>query len=248
MDADGGEESAANSASTTKAKAKAAKGEPHKLTANMAKYNTDHYNLYDHEEPNDITAKEGTFTKFADYDDYELYINATLDDVSTIPTAGVRIDDLTISRVLTKFTHAKLTANWPADIDKQGMPRPTRAPLGLAAKVWVSAGEADVEGNVVEEGHQGYYYRWWKGLHCLMGKEGMDSGLFVQRPTGEAPLCKGFGFKVGFRAVVQEAEGGFAKDEDEDVVTGEVRDEEILGEEEDEGVAVKGEEEGEVAV
>lgn len=205
-DAGGEHESSINVTPTPKRKGRVVKGEGHKPTSAMAKYNTDHYNLYDINAPNAIAAYEGPFTKYADYDSYELYINPNLTDVNAVPTSGVRIDDLTISRVLLHFKAAKLCENWPADFDKQGMVRASRVPLGLAAKMWVDVGATDVNGNVVGEDQQGYYYKWYRGVHCLMGKEGMDAGMYVQRPNGEKPLCQGFGFKVDFKAVVQEAE------------------------------------------
>ena len=83
------------------------------------------------------------------------------------------------------------------------MPRATRMPLGHAAKIWVVASTRDVDGNVVEEGETGWYYMWWRGIHCLMGREGQAAGLFTIRPSFEEFKCEGFSFKIDYKAEVQ---------------------------------------------
>lgn len=60
---------------------------------------------------------------------------------------------------------------------------------------------------MVTAGEEGWYYKWWGGIHCLMGKEGFDAEMYLIRPSHEEFLVKGFGFKKGYRAVVQADEG-----------------------------------------
>lgn len=61
----------------------------------------------------------------------------------------------------------------------------------------------DVDGKIVRLGQEGWYHDWWRGLHCLMGKQGYDEGLYLVRPSWEKFLCEGMAFKVGYKAVVQ---------------------------------------------
>lgn len=170
-------------------------------------YKTEYYQLYDHLNPHPVEPVKGPFTSFKAYDEYTLFIRAHLPSIEEIPTSGVRIDDLTISRVISKMKASQLHKNWPADLDRHGMVRATRMPLGLAAKVWVDIGDVDVHGQVIPAGEEGWYYKWWGGIHCLMGKEGFDVGMYLIRPSHEEFLVKGFGFKKGCRAVVQAGEG-----------------------------------------
>jgi len=100
-----------------------------------------------------------------------------------------------------------LHRNWPADLNKAGMIRATRVPLGNAAKVYVKEGEIDIDGKIVKKHDEGYFYKWWRGIHCLMGQEGLNANLYLIRPSFEAFRCNGFTFKIGYRAVVQAPEG-----------------------------------------
>lgn len=84
-----------------------------------------------------------------------------------------------------------------------GMTRGLRVPLGHAAKVFKDVGQKDVAGNILGEGEQGYYYLWHKGLHLLCGKEGLDAGVYLKRPSLETPICEGLGWKKSGRAVIQ---------------------------------------------
>lgn len=79
----------------------------------------------------------------------------------------------------------------------------SRIPLGLAAKMWVAEGDVDVDGKAAGVGQDGWYYQWWRRLHCLMGEERYEAGLYLTRPSHEKFKCDGFGFKIGYRAVVQ---------------------------------------------
>ena len=175
--------------------------------ASHMRFNTTRYKLYDHDNPQNITPAPGSFTgDFSKYDHYVLFVKPILNSIGEIPTRGVRIDDLTLSRVLGKMKDLELNARWPADIDMKGMVRARRVPLGRAAKMWVTAGDVDIDGNVMGVEDEGYYYKWWLGLHCLMGHEGFRAGRYLQRPSHEEDLCPGFAFKKRYKAVVQEPE------------------------------------------
>ncbi len=192
----------------TPKRSKAVKGQP-RLPSSAAKrdYGTSKYQFYDSTNPPDVQPVLHSFVKFGDYNRYSLYVNPYLDNVSDVPTSRVRIDDLTISRIIEHFKPFILSKNWPADLDKASMVRATRMPLGNAAKVWVNAEDIDVEGNTASQDQEGYYYRWWRGLHCLCGDEGLQADVYRIRPSFEKFLTDGFGFKLSCKAKVQLPEG-----------------------------------------
>ena len=175
--------------------------QPQYLSPHFRRYSTSHYTLYDPKKGNVGPRASEPFLKYAQYDKYTLYMNPAVKRVEDIPTSGVRLDDMTIAFVLTLCTPDTLRANWPADFESHGWVRPTRMPLGQAAKFWKGVGEIDVDGNAVPEGGAGYYYKWWRGIHCLCGKEGEDD--VYQRPCHERYRCPGVGFKVSSRAKIQ---------------------------------------------
>ena len=61
---------------------------------------------------------------------------------------------------------------WPAEFDNNGMVKARRMPLGHAAKMQVTIGEIDRNG--VEAVENRWYYKWYRGLHCLCGLQGQD--------------------------------------------------------------------------
>ncbi len=176
---------------------------PRKPTPGLLKYDTNHYRIYNEKAQNRGTAVADPFTTFRRYDDYALYINPILKEteLDRIPYSGVRVDDLTASKVLSHFDHKTLHTRWPAEFDLKGMIRATRVPLGRAAKRWINRGERDVDGTLVEK--EGWYYLSWGGIHTLMGKEGLDAGRYMIRPSWESFKCPGLGFKVSDWAEVQ---------------------------------------------
>ena len=172
-------------------------------TPGLLKYDTDHYRIYDATTQNQGAPVLGPFRNFAQYDDYALYINPDLKDteLDQIPHSGVRVDDLTASKVLSHYGRKTLRTRWPAEFDQQGMIRAMRVPLGRAAKIWVNRGERDVDGKLVDKA--GWYYLSWGGLHTLMGKEGLDARRYRVRPSHESFKCPGLGFKISDWAEVQ---------------------------------------------
>ena len=122
-------------------------------------------------------------------------------ELEQIPHSGVRVDDLTASKVLSHYGRKILRTRWPAEFDQQGMIRATRVPLGRAAKRWVNRGERNVDEKLVEQ--SGWYYLSWGGIHTLMGKEGLDVRRYRIRPSFESFKCPGLGFKISDWAEVQ---------------------------------------------
>ena len=143
----------------------------------------------------------------------KLYINAKLENLYSIPAKGVRLDDLTAFRGLYGFPKKgkkgfpaqRRNECYPAEFDAKGTIHATRYPLGRCAKIYASVGEIDIDGNTIEEGEQGWYYAWYRGLHMLPGAEGAH--LYEIRPSFENFRCKDFSFKKKFKALVQEANG-----------------------------------------
>ena len=120
---------------------------PHEPTPGLLKYDTNHYRIYDATTQNQGAAVVGAFRNFAEYDDYALYINPNLKDteLDQVPHSGVRVDDLTGSKLLLHYDRKTLHTRWPADFDQKGMIRAERVGLGRAAKRRVNRGERDVE-------------------------------------------------------------------------------------------------------
>ena len=176
---------------------------PRRPTPHMLQYHTNRYRLYDATTQNQGAAVVGTFKQFGHFDDYALYINPNLlnTELEQIPYSGVRVDDLTASKVLSHYRRNILRTRWPAEFDQQGMIRATRVPLGRAAKRWVHRGERDVDEKPVEQA--GWYYLSWGGIHTLMGKEGLDADRYWVRPSFESFKCPGLGFKITDWAEVQ---------------------------------------------
>ena len=181
--------------------------EPRPPTYTYRKYHTGHYTPYDPIKRNAGPAAASKFSTFSQYDQLTLYMNPMVTTVDDIPVKGVRLDDMTVALVLDKCGQKTLSENWPAEFDAQGMIRATRVPLGYAAKTWEEEGAVDVDRNVVPVGGAGYYYKWWRGLHCLMGKEGLDANKYLIRPSYETFKCAGFGFKISSKAEIQLASG-----------------------------------------
>ncbi|MCJ1477680.1 hypothetical protein MMC13_006353 [Lambiella insularis] len=92
-------------------------------------FNTQRYIRYDLAQPSAPTGNN--------VDHYHLYINKdlpnTVSAILKIPTNGVRLDDLTVSRVL-----ANVEKN--VKFDHDGMIKARRIPLGRDAKIWVIVG------------------------------------------------------------------------------------------------------------
>lgn len=168
----------------------------------LAQYNTDYYTRYDAAHPPNAEIVEGAFVTFARYDNYHLFVDGSLTNPDDVPTGPVRLDDLTISTLLSVKKKAKFLNNhWPAEFDRAGMIRATRAPMGIAAKIWANAGDEDAEGRIIT--NPGWYYLWWRGLHILCGKEGVEAGIYKIRPSFEAFVADGLCFFKKFRAVLQ---------------------------------------------
>ncbi|KAL9035156.1 MAG: hypothetical protein Q9180_005009, partial [Flavoplaca navasiana] len=101
------------------------------------------------------------------------------------------------------FSSAELARNWPAEFDLAGMVRALRNPLGNAFKIYAQADTKDMYGNVIEEA--GWYYGWWRGLHCLMGQEGEQAGLYWVRPSFEHFKASGMAIKAKSVCIVQQS-------------------------------------------
>ena len=188
----------------TKKKQSRVIGTPRKPRDWMLRYCTAFYASFDPTKPKDVPPPiTEAFSKFSQFDDYLLYTSSPK-SIELIPTQGVRLDDLAVAWVLMSGMSKKvLNQNWPAEFDTKGMVRASRVPLGRAAKVWITAGQKDLDGE--EAGKSGYYYRWWGGIHALVGEEGFEH--YLTRPSFEDFRCSGFGWKVSGWAIQKAEEG-----------------------------------------
>ena len=181
---------------------------PRAPTTILKQYQTSAYTPYDPVQNNVGPAVMDKFKSFAQYEKFTLFMNLTVTTknfATIVPTSGIRLDDRTAGVALRCLSMKDLHAQYPAEFDTAGMIRASRVPLGHCYKKWFEAGKVDIDGNVLTE--SAYYYLWWRGLHCMMGKEGMDAGLYMIRPSFESFKCEGFGIKVSHKAVVQHASG-----------------------------------------
>ena len=170
-------------------------------------YETEHYVPYDLTNPDPPPAKEAKFRSTSGmgfYDGYQLYSNSDPSTYQQIPRdVGIRIDDLLLALILENAsTNAEAKRYAPTELDQACMPYARRIPLGNAVKLWVKEGEMDALGRPAKE--TGWYYKWWRGLHNLRGKEGYDTGDWLIRPSGEQELERKMYFRVEWKCVVQD--------------------------------------------
>ena len=63
-----------------------------------------------------------------------------------------------------------------------------------------------MDNKIIPEGEEGWYYRWWFGIYCLMGDEGYKAGLHHVRDNSIAPkmvVGPRSSFRKGGKAVIQ---------------------------------------------
>ena len=85
--------------------------------ASVMKYCTDFYVPYSHEHLNPAVPYGGVFTKADDYNEYPLFRYKGKIDYRTIPTSGVRIDNLNYARVVEGYTAKELFNKFSSEFD-----------------------------------------------------------------------------------------------------------------------------------
>lgn len=125
--------------------------------------------------------------------------------IDKILAKGVRLDDLNVAIVIEsgELGRKPRNENWKAEFDIKGMVRGLRVPLGHAAKEFKKKGDVDIDGNVLRDADEGWYYLWYRGLHLLCGQEGSVGKIYLKRPSFETDRCKGLTFKKSHKAIVQ---------------------------------------------
>ena len=181
---------------------------PRVPTDRLKRYNTGHYVTYDPGNPI-VGPSAGPFRRgnrnFGKYDNYKLVNDNTI-TLQQLPKSGVRLSDYWAAKVaVAGFSKKELAEHWPAEFDSDGMIKAERFPLGNAAKIWVKAGTFDVDGNAVPPGQDGWYYLWYRGIHILMGDEGLEHYPYMIRTSFEAEKCQGLHFRASFPAAIQGA-------------------------------------------
>ena len=73
-------------------------------------YTTEHYQLYDVNSSQKIESISEVFVNFDKYNDYMLYINLTLKKIEKISIVEIKLNDLTISRVLSRLESKALNS------------------------------------------------------------------------------------------------------------------------------------------
>lgn len=184
-------------------------GKPRKPSVAMLKFSMTHYELYDPKAFAPLPENPLAHSTFVQYDGYKLFMVPSALMADDIPRRGIRLDDMHVAIVLEsgKYSRRQLGTFWQGEFDNNGMTRARRVPLGHAAKEWKNVGDVDIDGNVLLEGEQGWFYLWHRGLQLLGGQECLDAGLYLQRPSFETDRCTGTSWKKGYPAAVQLAPG-----------------------------------------
>lgn len=173
-------------------------------------HSTDHLTKFDPNRPYNMQAvtAEHPFPRsiFYNYKGYHLCMDQHITSALEVPQLPVRLDDRLVALVYEGFSCYERVRLWPSEFERDGMVKLGRIPLGFAAKYEYKVGDIDFDGNVLQPGEEGWYYLWLGGIHCLMGKEGMDAGRFQPRDRG-LPRITGFAFKKSHRAEIQAPPG-----------------------------------------
>lgn len=145
-------------------------------------------------------AQSGRELSLGNWAGYPFFAQDT-DDVSDIPN-GSRLDDYTVALLIDSGNNTgnSLNSIWSTEFDTNGMIKARRMPLGYAAKMYVREGDLDRNGQAATS--DGWYYKWYRGLHVLCGLEGMH------RPDWEYELTNTWYFDKNSRCVYQEDERG----------------------------------------
>ena len=173
-------------------------------------HSTDHLTKFDPNKPyhaQAVTAVRPFSTSiFYDYNGYHLCMDPNITSAREIPQLPVRLDDRLVALAYEGFSEKCRHRLWPSEFDARGLVRPGRIPLGFAAKHEYKVGDIDFDGNILQQGEEGWYYLWLGGIHCLMGKEGMDAGRFQPRDYNMLRIT-GFAFKRSHKAEIQAPPG-----------------------------------------
>ena len=192
-----------------------ATGAPTRPKASIMKFNTQFYERYDVAHPSNGVSYDLKFThRWEVFNNYVLFtkedFRALGNDVGKIPTQGVRLDDFVVAKVVMATTMKERQTNWAAEFDAFGKIRRSRCPLGHPALIYVKEGDLDVDGKVAAKEDIGWYWAFYRGIHCLMGEEGADADRFlVLGSTTEKDPADGraFGWAKGYRALTQPTSG-----------------------------------------
>ena len=172
-------------------------------TESRKRYTTRAYPPYDPDEHDHLVRPSKTNLIMKDMEGYPLWMEP-FGNPELISTA-CRLDDLTIANLIDYGLETKtLNERWPVEFDQKGNIRALRMPLGFAAKMYVSAGERDRNGNVATGDDEGWYYRWYRGIHLLCGDESLDK--YRHRPSHEDRMPDTWYFDLEFKCYIQDLE------------------------------------------
>ena len=176
----------------------------------VSQHSTDHLTKFDPKRPYHVQAvaaeRPYPHSSFYHFKGYHLCMDPSITSALEVPQLPVRLDDRLVALVYEGFLSLERGRLWPCEFDCNGTIRSGRIPLGFAAKHEYKVGDVDFDGNVLQPGEEGWYYLWLGGVHCLMGKEGMDAGRFQMRDL-ECRTIVGFAFRKSHRAEIQAPPG-----------------------------------------
>ena len=145
-------------------------------------YDTQHYVPFDYAYRNPEPPILRTYAGHGVYDEYALSLNQGIRSGHQLPAGKpVRLDDYGCYLAARDTDVRALYQSFGSEFDRYCNIRATRVPLGNAAKKFCDVGDVDMDGKIVEFGEHGWYYLWWRGIHLLCGREGLQAGMYRVR-------------------------------------------------------------------
>jgi hypothetical protein len=142
---------------------------------------------------------------FDKYDHYHFFINFFIQDISEILIADVRIDDLTISKIIIDAKTRMLNQSWLADFDTQNMIRVTRMSLSIATKIFVNVEEMNALRQKIFVDEEEWYYLWWRRIHLLCDMKRLNEKMYKIRSSHETFATNDLIWLKKYRAILQTA-------------------------------------------
>ena len=177
-----------------------------KPNSKFKSFNNDHYDVWI---PN-FQLSEREIIKFIEsydfVDDYVLFYEIFFTTIDDFFKFGVRLNDYICSQILFIVFHAKFNKYWFVEFDKKNMIKIIKYFLKLAAKMWMTNKQTDLNKHVTRPDNAEWYYKWWSGIHCLMNKKKTNADFFMIRPFFENFKCPHFDWKLSHKCVHQKNE------------------------------------------
>ena len=169
-------------------------------------FNSDHYDAWI---PN-FQFSEREIIKFIEsynfVDDYVFFYKIFFTTIDDFFKFEMCLNDYICSQILFIVSHAKFNKYWFVEFDKKNMIKAIKYPLRLAAKMWITSEQTDLNEHVTRPDNAEWYFKWWGGIHCLMSEKKTDADFFMIKSSFEDFKCLHFDWKLSHRCVHQKNE------------------------------------------